>query len=179
MSRIIFGSGRDKIWPEPVSRWLAAVHPRFKTPWVAAGVMAVIGAVLTATSDIAAVITFTGVVLVFTYILVAASSIAVRLRFKDLPAHYKMPLWPLWPVIALAGVAYVLTQQSLKDLGIVLAICAVSLVYYYAYLWPRRGRKWIMLQAAEEGAETADAPAATPAVALAPAPADADAEGTV
>ena len=51
MSRIVFGSGRDKVWPEPISAWLAKVHPKYKSPWVAALVMAVIGAILCATTD--------------------------------------------------------------------------------------------------------------------------------
>jgi len=152
MSRIVFGSGRDKIWPEPFSRWLAKVHPTYKSPWVAALVMAVIGAILTGASNIASLVTFTGVILVFTYALIALSAFVVRMRDKDLPPHYKMPLWPLWPLIALAGVGYVLTQQSLRDVLIVVGIAAAALVYYYAYLWPRRGTKWLMLEAVEEGA---------------------------
>jgi amino acid transporter len=161
MSRILYGSGRDKIWPEPVSRWLAMVHPRFKTPWVASLVLAVIGAVLTATSDIAVVVTFTGVVLIFTYAFIALSAIVVRVRHKDLPPHYQMPLWPIWPVIALIGVVYVLTQQSAKDVLIVVGICAVALIYYYAYLRPRAGTKWLMLEAAEEGPEQTPAAVGT------------------
>jgi len=155
MSRIIFGSGRDKVWPEPVSSWLAKVHPRFKSPWVAAVAMAVIGAILCGTSNKLAVITVTGVVLAFTYILIAVSAIAVRLRFKDLPPHYKMPLWPIWPCISLIGVVYMLvklTQMQWKDLVIVLAFCVGALIYYYGYLHPRRGKKWIMLEAIEEEA---------------------------
>ncbi len=153
MSRIVFGSGRDKVWPEPVSRWLAKVHPRFKSPWVSAIVMAVIGAILCATTTKTYVITFTGVVLAFTYILIAGSAIAVRLRFKDLPPHYKMPLWPVWPCIALIGVIYMLvklTQSQWKDLVIVIGAAIGALIYYYAYLYPRRGKKWIMLEAVEE-----------------------------
>ena len=170
MSRILYGSGRDKIWPEPISRWLATVHPRFKTPWVASLVLAVIGAVLTATSDIAVVVTFTGVVLIFTYAFIALSAIVVRVRNKDLPPHYQMPLWPIWPVIALIGVVYVLTQQSAKDVLIVVGFCAVALVYYYAYLRPRAGTKWLMLEAAEEGSEQT---APTTGAALVPEASDA------
>jgi amino acid transporter len=156
MSRIIFGSGRDKIWPEPISTWLAQVHPRFKSPWVAAIVMAVIGAILTASTSKFAVITFTGVVLVFTYALIAISAIVVRIRNKDLPAHYKMPVWPLWPIVALIGVGYVISQQSWKDLLIVIAFAIGALIYYYGYLYPRRGKRWIMLDCLEEGAEACD-----------------------
>ncbi len=122
MSRIVFGSGRDKVWPEPFSRWLAKVHPRFKSPWVAALVMAVIGAILCASTTKTYVVTFTGVVLAFTYILIAGSAIVVRLRFKDLPDHYKMPMWPFWPCLSIVGVVYMLvklTQPQWKDLVIV------------------------------------------------------------
>ena len=155
MSRIVFGSGRDKVWPEPFSRWLAKVHPRFKSPWVAALVMAVIGAILCASTTKTYVVTFTGVVLAFTYILIAGSAIVVRLRFKDLPHHYKMPMWPFWPCLSIVGVVYMLvklTQLQWKDLVIVLGAAIGALIYYYAYLYPRRDRKWIMLEAVEEGA---------------------------
>ena len=100
------------------------VHPPFKTPWVAALVMAVIGAVLTASSDIAVVVTFTGVVLIFTYAFIALSAIVVGCGTRICRPHYQMPLWPIWPVIALAGVVYVLTQQSAKDVLIVLGSSA-------------------------------------------------------
>jgi len=156
MSRIVFGSGRDKVWPEPVSGWLAKVHPRFKSPWVAALAMAVIGAILCATTTKTAVITFTGVVLAATYILIALSAIVVRLRFRDLPPHYKMPLWPAWPCIALVGVVYMLvklTQLQWKDLVIVVGAAVGALIYYYAYLYPRRGKKWLMLECVEEEPE--------------------------
>jgi len=160
MSRIVFGSGRDKVWPEPFSRWLAKVHPRFKSPWVAALVMAVIGAILCATTTKTYVVTFTGVVLAFTYILIASSAIVLRVRFKDLPGHYKMPMWPFWPCLSIVGVVYMLvklTQLQWKDLVIVLGAAIGALIYYYAYLYPRRDRKWIMLEAVEEGASE-DAP---------------------
>ena len=154
MSRIVFGSGRDKVWPEPVSAWLAKVHPSFKSPWVAAVVMSVIGAILCASTTKTYVVTFTGVVLAFTYILIAGSSIVVRIRFKDLPSHYKMPMWPFWPCVSLVGVIYMLyrlTENQWKDLVIVLGSAVGALIYYYAYLYPRRDKKWIMLECVEEG----------------------------
>lgn len=155
MSRIVFGSGRDKVWPEPISAWLAKVHPTFRSPWVAAVVMSVIGAILCASTTKTYVVTFTGVVLAFTYILIAASSIVVRIRFKDLPSHYKMPMWPFWPCVSLVGVIYMLyrlTENQWKDLVIVVGSAVGALIYYYAYLYPRRDKKWIMLECVEEGA---------------------------
>jgi amino acid transporter len=167
MSRIVFGSGRDKVWPEPISAWLAKIHPQYKSPWVAAIVMAVIGAILCATTTKTYVVTFTGVVLAFTYILIASSSIAVRIRFKNLPEHYKMPMWPFWPCLSLVGVIYMLyklTEGQWKDLVIVVGASIGALIYYYAYLHPRRGKKWIMLEAVEEGTEAAAAETKAPGV---------------
>jgi amino acid transporter len=155
MSRIVFGSGRDKVWPEPLSTWLAMVSKRFKMPWVAALLMAFLGAILCATTSKMATVTFTGVMLAFTYLFIAVSSIAVRIRFKDLPEHYKMPMWPIWPCISIVGVVYMLyrlTADNWKHIVIAIGVAVGALIYYYAYLYPRRGKKWIMLDAVEEGA---------------------------
>ena len=67
LSRVIYSSGRDKAWPGVINNWLTAISPRFKTPWVATAVIGLIGAVLTATSSVAALVTFTGVMLAAEY----------------------------------------------------------------------------------------------------------------
>ena len=38
-ARQLFCSGRDGVWPEPLNRWFAAVHPRFRSPWISTLVM--------------------------------------------------------------------------------------------------------------------------------------------
>ena len=111
-----------------------------------------------------------GIVLVFTYALIALSAIVVRLQKRDLPEHYKMPLWPLWPLIGLGGVAYVLTQQNLRDVLLVLGIGLVSQIHYFAYIHPRRDSRWVLLEAPVEAGETgAGGAAADPALAVEPA----------
>ena len=39
---------------------------------------------------------------------------------------------------------------------IVVGAAVGALIYYYAYLYPRRGKKWIMLEAVEEDAAQTD-----------------------
>jgi len=48
-----------------------------------------------------------------------------------------MPLWPLPAVIAVAGLAYALTQQAGHDLVICGAVFGVGILYYAFFL---RGR---------------------------------------
>jgi hypothetical protein len=56
-----------------------------------------------------------------------------------------MPLWPLPPLLALAGVAVTVVLQTGRDLAIVAGILAAGLLYDAAYLRRRRDTHWILL----------------------------------
>lgn len=146
--RVLYSSGRDRAWPEPISRWLAATHPRFKSPWVATAVLGIVGGLLTYFSNVAALVTFTGVLLVILYGLVALSALVSRLSQRNLVRPYRMPLWPLWPLIGLVGCVVVFTQQTFSDMGICAAIFVAAGLYYVIYLRPRRATHWVMLDPA-------------------------------
>ena len=148
--RILYSSGRDRAWPEPISGWIGSIHPRLRTPWIATAFVGIVGAVLTAVSSIAVLVTFTGVTLVILYGLIALSAIVSRVRQPDLARPYRMPLWPAPAVIALAGLVIVATQQTLRDVGIVAAFVAAALIYYFVYLRGREGTHWVMLDPVEE-----------------------------
>jgi len=145
-SRILYGSGRDRVWPAPVSRALAYVHPKAKTPAVATLTLGTAALALTAVSDQATAVTFTGLILVVSFALVALSALVSRLRQPRLARPYRMPLWPLPPVVALAGVAVTASLQTGRDLAIVAGILLVGTVYLVVYLRPRRVTHWILLE---------------------------------
>jgi amino acid transporter len=152
-ARVYWAGGRDNVWPGPISKAMAYVNPRFKTPWVAVIVFAVACGVIAGVSNIAAAVTFTGVITLAYAGLMALSAIVIRLK-KDPPDRYKMPLWPFPPVV-LAGVCIVLgTQQKLSDLYVVLAIAGAFLLYYLIFLRSRPGH-WQMLEPIDELSEYA------------------------
>jgi amino acid transporter len=142
--RVLYSSGRDRAWPEPISRWIGSIHPRLRTPWIATGFVGLVGAVLTAVSSIAALVTFTGVTLVVIYGLIAISAIVSRLRQKQLVRPFRMPLWPVPAVVALAGLVIVASQQTLRDGAIVAGFVLAALIYYAAYLRGREATHWVM-----------------------------------
>ncbi len=158
--RLVYSSGRDNAWPEPISRWLASTHPTLKSPWVATAIIGLIGALLTYFSKVAALVTFTGVLLIILYGLVALSALVSRFTQKGLVRPYKMPLWPLWPIIGLAGCVIVFTQQTLSDIGICAAIFIVAGIYYFVYLRQRQNTHWVMLAPAQS--DEAEAAVAEP-----------------
>jgi amino acid transporter len=144
-ARVLYSSGRDRAWPAPVSRALGRVHPRTRTPVVATLSLGVAALMLTAVSDYAAAVTFTSLIVVITFALIALSALVSRLRLPDLARPYRMPLWPLPPVVALAGAAVTASLQAGRDLAIVAGILAAGALYDVAYLRPRRDTHWILL----------------------------------
>jgi amino acid transporter len=148
-SRVVWASGRDRAWPMPISNALAWVHPRFKMPWVSTMLVGICGAVLCVQSSLISVVTFTSVLIIVLYALIAISSIVSRLRQRQLERPFRMPLWPASPIIALVGVGIALSQQKGSDLIIVAAIGVGGLIYYLGFLRPRQDRYWSHLTVPE------------------------------
>jgi amino acid transporter len=88
------------------------------------------------------VVTFTAVLIVVLYGLIAVSALVSRVRQRHLERPSRMPLWPLPPVIALAGVVVVLAKQKGSDLWLCAGIFAAALLYYFLFVRPRPGRYW-------------------------------------
>jgi amino acid transporter len=154
-ARVTYASGRDKAWPMPISNALAWVHPRFKMPWVATMAVGVLGAVLCAQSSLISVVTFTSVLIIILYALIAISSLVSRVRQRELERPFRMPLWPLPPVIALVGVGIALSQQKVRDLLVCAAIFVGGAIYYVVFLRPRKDRYWSHLTVPEHELGTA------------------------
>ena len=141
-SRIVWASGRDVAWPEPVSSWIAKVEPRRRSPWVATLIVGTLATILCFQSTLITVVTFTAVLIVVLYGLIAVSALVSRVRQRHLERPSRMPLWPLPPVIALVGVVVVLAKQKGSDLWLCAGIFAVALLYYFLFVRPRPGSYW-------------------------------------
>lgn len=141
-ARIVWSSGRDRAWPEPISSTIAQVHPTFRTPWIATIIVGGLATILCLQSTLLTVVTFTAVLLIVLYALIALSALVSRMQQANLPRPYKMPFWPVPPIIALVGTVIAITQQKTLDLLIVLIIAIVGIVYYFLYLEPRKATHW-------------------------------------
>jgi amino acid transporter len=144
-ARILYSSARDRAWPAALSRVLARIHPRIRTPLVATLAIGAAALTLTAVSDYAAAVTFASLTVVVTFALIALAALVSRLRQPHLARPYRMPLWPLPPLLALVGVAVTVLLQTRLDLAIVAGILVAGLLYEVVYLRPRRDTRWILL----------------------------------
>ena len=162
--RILFSSARDRAWPGVVNEWLASVHPTFKSPWVATALVGIVSAILCLTVDLGTLITLTGAVLVADYAFISIAALVGRMTGATDSSPYRMPWWPVPPLLALAALVYVTTQQTSTALIVTGATIAIGLVYWAIYILPQGGRAWSLRQPIHDhgdlpGAEKAQAEA--------------------
>jgi amino acid transporter len=142
-SRLVFSSGRDRAWPGAVNRALAAVHPRFGTPWVATAGTGVVAALLCFVDPkLLLVVTSTSIVVVYAALCLGA--INGRRTGTTAHARYRMPWFPVAPVLALVVLLFVVYQNVLDPVVgrpslIVTAGIAALAVGYYVVALRRRG----------------------------------------
>ena len=93
-------------------------------------------------------VNLTGASLVADYALIAFAALFARPTGATAHGPYKMPLWPLPPILALASLGYVFTQQTSLLLEVTLITVAIGLLYWALVILPQRGRAWNLRQAA-------------------------------
>lgn len=142
-ARILWSSGRDRAWPTPINALLGRIHPTFHSPWVSTLIIGVIATVLCFASDLVSAVTFTAVLIIILYGIIAVASLVSRIRDKGRERPWRMPFWPVPPLITIIGVILALSQQSLRDIVIVITIFVVGGLYYFLYLHRATHDRWV------------------------------------
>jgi len=149
VSRLLFSTGRDNVWPAPVNRALLRIHPRFGSPWVATLACGGLAASLCLVPQYTLTV-LTGTTIVVVYGALCVSALVGRRTGRTAHAQYRMPLHP-WPsVLGLMGLGYVIYASALDpDVGrpslwATALVITVSAAYYWLVL--RRRGAWVLHQ---------------------------------
>ncbi|MEV0402839.1 APC family permease [Actinoallomurus sp. NPDC050550] len=135
-SRVPYNAARDKVFLP----WFGRMHPRLHFPTVglyAMGVVTAIGSLFTLT-DVISMLTAV-FVLVQSVAQIAAVTV-LRIRQPNLPRPYKMWLYPLPSLVALAGWIYIYQAAGLKPILLSVAWLAAGVIAYLA--WARAEQAW-------------------------------------
>ncbi|WP_037607527.1 APC family permease [Streptacidiphilus rugosus] len=142
-SRVLYASARDKAWPAPVNRAFSDLSKRYGSPWIATLAVGLPGAALCfANLDTLSLVTGVAVTLLYACVAVAALG-ARRGKHREAKA-FRMPLWPVVPIVILAVLAYVMLQQDTLSLWITGGITAAAALYWVVYLRPRPETRWVI-----------------------------------
>ncbi len=111
----------------PASNWLAKLHPKFKTPINSGILLAVISIILVFSGKFDQLTDLLVFVIWIFYVMTFVAVFVLRKNQPDLKRPYKVPLYPVVPIIAIAGGAYIIlntvfTQPMNAGIGIVLTL---------------------------------------------------------
>lgn len=125
--RGFYTTGRDGIWPPPISRALARVN-RFGVPAAGVLALAVPAGVLIFLTALDFLIIFAGTVIAAVYFCIGLAALWSRVGQRDEPRPYRMPLWPLPPIVVVVftGIALVLQESRYLIAELILAAVAVA-----------------------------------------------------
>jgi basic amino acid/polyamine antiporter, APA family len=131
-TRILFAMGRDGLLPAV----FAKVNPRTMTPARNTLIVALAVAVLAALVPLDRLAETVSIGTLTAFIVVSAGVIVLRIQQPDLPRGFKVPGYPVTPVLSMAACAYILFSLHWYTWIAFSAWVAVALVFYL--VWGRR-----------------------------------------
>ena len=141
-SRFFYGTARDNSWGRPLDRWMTQIHPRFGSPWIGTLIVGGVG-VACCFLPLTLLLVLSGTGLVAIYAGIAVAAMVGRRSGATDHARYRMPLYPLAPVVTLVALGYVVWTSWL-DLdegrpGLIMTAAQIvgSAAYYWFVLRPR------------------------------------------
>lgn len=131
-SRVAFSLGRDKLLPQQ----MAVIDPVRRTPKVAIIVTGVILLLMALTLPLAAVGSAASLIFLLTFAMVNLSLIVLRRKEPDIPRRYRVPLYPVVPILAIVLNLFLAVYQfSFQPVAWYVTIGWVifGLLLYFAY----------------------------------------------
>jgi amino acid transporter len=143
--RQLYSTGRDGLWPKAANRALAAIHPRFGSPWIASlimGAAALAGCFID--PKVLVLILGNGSVAIYTALCLA--TLVGRRSGATRHGVYRMPLFPVAPVLALVALSAVVwfdLHDAAGFQGLAATAATAGAAALYAVFVLRRKRSWV------------------------------------
>ena len=141
-ARFFYGTARDRSWGRPLDGWMTLIHPHWGSPWAATLIVGAVGIAL-CLLPLRLLEVWSGAGLIAIYAGIALAVVVGRRSGATRHAAYRMPLYPLAPLVAFAALALV-TAAAWLDEGegraailATLAQIAIAASYYWLVLRPR------------------------------------------
>lgn len=148
-ARFFYSTGRDRAWIPRIDDWLVAIHPRFDSPWIGTLIVGGLGT-LACFLPMQLLLVLNGTGLVAIYGGIALAAMAGRRSGASAHAPYRMPLYPIAPVVTLLALAYVVWTSWLDAAegrsGLIATAAQIAgSVLWYKFVLCRRGQWKVQL----------------------------------
>lgn len=111
-------------------RALAALHPRFRTPWISIIVFAGLALLLAATGAFRPLAVLSSMALLLVYLGVCLAALKLRYTRPRAPGGFRMPGGPTVALLASATVIWLLAHSTRRETIAMASLIAVSILYY-------------------------------------------------
>ncbi|AKN16730.1 amino acid permease [Mycobacterium haemophilum] len=128
-TRILFAMGRDGLLPT----WFATVNPRTMTPVANTVIVATAASVLAAVVPLSDLADMVSIGTLTAFIVVSTGVIILRVREPDLPRAFKVPGYPVTPVLSVLACGYILASLHWYTWIAFSGWVALALIFYLAW----------------------------------------------
>lgn len=128
-TRILFAMSRDGMIPAVFHK----VNPRTLTPIPNTIIVAVVISLLAGFIPINFLAEMTSVGTLVAFVTVSIGVIVLRRRHPDLPRSFKVPFYPVTPILSVLGCLWIIYNLRVVTLYVFVIWCAVAIVWYLVY----------------------------------------------
>jgi APA family basic amino acid/polyamine antiporter len=128
-TRVLFAMSRDGLLP----RGLAAVHPRFGTPYRATLIIGAVVALVAGLTPLSALAELVNIGTLFAFVVVAVAVLVLRRTRPDLPRAFRVPAVPLIPILAVVSGFYLMLNLPVETWLRFAGWTVLGVVGYFAY----------------------------------------------
>ncbi len=128
-TRILFAMGRDGMIPPLFHR----VNPRTRTPVPATIVAALVIGLLAGLLPIDFLAEMTSIGTLVAFLIVSIGVIVLRRRSPDLPRGFKVPGYPVTPILSIAGCIWIIQDLRAVTIFVFFVWAGVALLWYFFY----------------------------------------------
>lgn len=128
-SRVLFAMSRDRLLPPK----LAAVHPKYGTPYRITLITGVVVAVLAGLVPLGTLAELVNIGTLFAFVLVSIGVIVLRRTRPDLPRSFRVPWVPFLPIVSVLACFYLMLNlpgETWLRFGVWMVL---GVALYYAY----------------------------------------------